>query len=235
MSILTSLGVILLASFIGAFLQFPSGVFLLLRHYASAKLSKKKTRSLSGAFSFGAATGALLFFILAFLLIRWTISASLLENPVFEWCIAGVMILYGVLSWFFYYRANSEGTELYISRNTASALCIAAKKTKDWPNAFMLGMTSTICEIPFSLPLFCIVALELNSYSTDFVMQISCILVFLCAMMLPILTSRFQFFNDGNLATIQRKRVKAKSFVRVILSLGFFLIATIIICFRILK
>ena len=94
MSVLTSLGILILALFACGFLRLVPSIFAIFYHYASAKNSRDNTLKLSSFFIVGHMIMAMvILFVIYFALYHF-----LLDNPTFDvnafyWVIAGILAL----------------------------------------------------------------------------------------------------------------------------------------------
>ncbi len=151
----TALSVIALAALIHASFQLGvSAVTLLSSHSAGKKVAAKKTSRLVGAFLLGTLTittlllAALLYAVLLHLEVLW-------QTPRTLWTIVcGILAGLGVAVWGFYYRRGA-GTPLWIPRAFARFLTNRIRSTSLGVEAFSLGLTTVIAELPFiAAPLF---------------------------------------------------------------------------------
>ena len=171
MSVFTSLGIVVIAMLIITFLKLVPGIFALFYHYASGKYSAKKTADLSIFFIIGAETfPVLIFSIINFFLCGLSFANLDITNTLFLWLISGLLIGLGFAFLFFYFR-RGRGTKLFISRKTAKNFDEKAKNVKTRSDAFFLGLMSGAPELPFTLPLYLIVFVELTK---NFVANNSC-------------------------------------------------------------
>ena len=212
MSVLTSLGILILAVFACAFLQLVPGVFAVFYHYASAKNSRDKALNLSSFFVIGNAVMTTL--LLA--LIYFSLYHFLLDNPMFDitmlyWAIAGILALLGLFVFCFYYR-RGKGTELFISRKAAKSILLKARTVRNSSDAFVLGLAAGIFEIIFVLPIYIVVVLEIIGSSVDNLLYAPILLfIFMFFTILPTFSVREQMYRrQKNLADIERSRVKYK-------------------------
>ena len=229
MSILTSLGIIVLAMLIMAFLQLVPGVFSLLLHYTSGKYSKLKASDLSVFFILGAETFSVL--ILLFFYVVLSNSPTLywiIGSPIFRWVMAGIIVALGVLILVLYFRRRSK-TELFISRRLASCLKTKAMNIKTRSDAFALGFTAAIPELIFTLPLYLLVVIEIMQIGSTTINRSVMIILFAIISILPLLILHGASATGRTLADTLRFRTRNQLFFRIGLGIFYFLIAILII------
>lgn len=234
MSVLTSLGILILSLLIFMLMQLSSGIFLLFSHYNKGKFSRRKAADLNLFYI----VGAEIVVAMVFLCVYYVISALSplqvnLENGIIVWTIVGALLAISFLFFSFYYHKGS-GTKLFISRRFASAAEAKAKAIKSRSDAFALGYSAAIPELIFTLPLYFICSLEIMRIGTTGIERAFLILLFILASLIQLFIINFQFANHRNLAEIQRSRVRNKPFIRSTISFLYLLIAILIITFRII-
>ncbi len=235
MSVLTSLGIIILAIFACAFLQLTPSVFLIFYHYASARFSREKLLDFSSFFVVGTASmTATLLFLMYFSIFHFILDNPTLDLTIVRWGVAGVLFALGLFSIFFYYR-KGPGTRLFISRKMAKKITTNARGIRKTSDAFALGMTIGILELLFTFPIYLVAITEIVFFPSDNVaIRPLLLFVFTIATMFPLLTIRGQFFRfHKNLADIERSREKNKLFTRLMIGSSYILLAVLLICFRI--
>ncbi len=234
MSILTSLGILVLSVLACSFLQIAPSVFAIFYHYASAKGTKEKTLDLSSYFLIGSELiNGLLIFVLYFIVFEFLNDNPFLDLTVFEWIAAGIVAALGIFIIFFYYRKDKKGTALFIPRKTARSLMVCAKTARKKSDIVMLGIVSGMTELVFSLPIYLITVTEIIRIPGEDFLQPFLLFLFIILTMLPIMTMRGHFWRGKNLAEIERSREKNKNFSKVILGSVYVLLAISIILFRI--
>ena len=153
MDIFTSLALIALAALVHASFQLSvSVVTLLSSHALGTKTRQMKLVRLTNSFVLGAsAMSVLLLADVSFLLARLFPT----QTPDLLWAIVcGLLFGVGIATWAFYYRPG-RGTVLWIPRGMARFLAARSKKVSSSPEAFSLGLSSTLAEILFiAVPIF---------------------------------------------------------------------------------
>lgn len=146
-SILITLGIVALAALIHASFQLGVSMLTLLSgHSLSRKRSQFRIFRLTTSFVAGVATMSLLL-LSFFALFLGYISTD--DNHLLLWSIiSGLLISVGIAVWVLYYRPG-QGTRLWIPRSIASFLTDRTKATKRSAEAFSLGVTTVLGELPF--------------------------------------------------------------------------------------
>ena len=237
MSVLSSVGIVILAMLIMTSLQLVPGVFALFYHYAVGRYSPKKVSSLSLFFILGTETLSTILFI-STLYISYTLFLDNLSprNNILTWIFTGCIIALAIISFCFYYRRPhaSHNTQLFLPRDFAECLDLRARSVKSPSDAFVLGALSSVYELIFTLPLYLITATEImymhNSYTADHLFTI----LYILTPALPLFCLYYSFRSGRHLADIQKSRVKSKTFHRFLISICYLTIAVLIIYFRIL-
>ncbi len=144
----------------------------------------------------------------------------------------GVMttcIVVGLLVIATYYR-RGKGTMLWLPRAAAAFLTRRAKRTRDPIEAAMLGATTVVAELPFTAVIFVGIAL-LVLYSAESIMKNVTILVYSCAVTVPLMLMTILIAGGHRLSTIQRWRESNKDFLQYAAGLGLLVIALCISVF----
>ena len=235
MSVLTSLGILILALFACGFLRLVPSIFAIFYHYASAKNSRDNTLKLSSFFIVGHMIMAMvILFVIYFALYHF-----LLDNPTFDvnafyWVIAGILALLSLFLFCVYYR-RGKGTQLFIGRKIAKSITTRARGAKKASDIFVLGMTSGVFELIFILPVYVVVILEIMNFKGGNILyQPLLFFTFVIFSMSSVFAVRGQYYRKRkNLAEIHRAQVKNRTFYRFMLSVSFLLLAVFIVTFRI--
>lgn len=222
MSVFISFAILFLSMLIQAFLQVTPGIFSIFYHSALAKNSRKKADDLSLYYILGVEIFSTIIFITVFSFMSFVFTFQDFINGIFPWLMAGVFSALSVVSFFFYFRKGS-GTTLFISRRIAKGIATRTKKLKNRSDALVLGIISSILDLIFTLPLYIIVSIETIKISSfpNFLV----IILYIIVSTIPLFTLRTFFRGGLNLADIQRLRIKNKSFFRIIITVGFLLLA----------
>lgn len=223
MSFFTSLSILILVSLIQASLQLVPSIFMIFYHYASGKKSRKTADSLALFFLLGVETFATIMF-LSIYSIYYSVFFNFpsIELKIFPWVLAGITLALSIVSFFFYFR-KSNGTELFLSRKLAKNLLFRAKSVKTRSDAFALGFFTSIGELIFNLPLFILAVVSINQFND--IPRSPFASLFIIASAIPVI-SVFAMYHAGyNLAEIERRRIKDKTFFRFVIPLGFLLLA----------
>ncbi|MBR3132039.1 hypothetical protein IKG33_01350 [Candidatus Saccharibacteria bacterium] len=233
MSVLTPLGILILAMLIMAFLELTPGVFILFYHYTIGRFSRKSASRLSLFFILGTEIiSACLFLSVYFLTSILFFDHPDLRNNVLTWIIVGVLFALSFASFFFYFR-RGPGTRLFIPREFANTLIHYAKTVKTTSDAFVLGALTGVLELMFTLPLYIITSAEIMRMNNMPLPNTLLTIIYILSPVVSLFIKRWLFQSGRNLAQIERSRIKDKNFTRVLLGSSYFIIAILIICFRI--
>lgn len=232
MSIITPVGIAILATLIMVSLQLTPGVFALFSHYAFGKFSKPKAADFILFFIIGAETITACLFMSIFFLIGIFMFDNLDFNHIFYWIFAGIFIGLGIASLFFYFR-RGKGTKLFIPRKYAKALDFSAQSVKSRSDAFLLGALSGVCELFFTLPLYIVASVAILKINLSGLPGNLFAILLVLAPIIPLFAYYGYYRTGHNLADLEKHRIKSKLFIRLILCVSYFLIAALIISERI--
>ena len=237
MSVLSSIGIVILAMLIMTSLQLVPGIFALFCHYAIGRYSRKKATTLSLFFILGTEITAAFLFISA-LYISYILFLNDLSprNNVLAWIFVGILIALAIISFFFYYRhpRTTHDTQTFISRNFASSFDLRARSIKTPSDAFVLGALANVYELIFTLPLYIITAIEIMYMHTEYFADNFLTILYILVPIIPLFCLYFSFKSGRSLADIQRSRAKNKTFHRYLISFCYLAIAILTIYFRII-
>lgn len=221
-NILISLGIVALAALIHASFQLGVSVLTLLSgHSLSRKRSQFRVFRLTTSFVAGVATTSLLL-LSTFALFLGYITND--DNHVLLWSIiSGLLIGVGIAVWVFYYRPG-KGTRLWIPRSIASFLTDRTKTTKRSAEAFSLGVTSVLGELPFLIAPLAVSAYALIHLPVTW--QVTGIALYIL-ISLSSLGIVWMLVGGGHkLSTIQAWREKHKLFLQFIAAAGLLILGT---------
>lgn len=207
------------------FLQVATGIFTLFYHYALGKNSQKKAHHLATIFFLSVFLVNLAISSLVFYLVH--------DSEILRWVLCGIFAALSIISWLFYYRRGS-GTRLYIPRVLARTINKSAKNAKSYTDAFLLGAFAGISELIYTVPIFIILALKAKSFD-NFYIEIGIFVINLLILMVPFYVIRLIYKSDGNLADIERMRVRNKGFFRAMLAIFCLVLAAAMFNFGIFK
>lgn len=229
MSIVTSGGIVILATLILAILQLSPGIFALFSHYASGKFDAKKRAILTTFFMLGVETVSAVLFICAVLFVNvFYLFSTRPEATFLAWILVGFLLALAMISLISYYRPG-KGSQLFIPRKCAVALERYAAEANSRSDAFVLGAFSSILELPFSLPLYLAVANVIIVLSVVWPPSMLLAFLFVFIPLAPLFLIRYKFRFNFNLADVMRTRVRDKNFVRFALCFAYVAIAILII------
>jgi hypothetical protein len=224
MDTLTSLAIVGFAALIHASFQLSVSVLTLLSgHAIGAKKSRARVLRLTTSYTAGA--GVMTLLLLSFVsLILLHIFGT--EVPLVVWAlVCGLVLGIGIAVWLFYYRRDTEGTELWIPRSFAKFLSNRSKKTHQSAEAFSLGLTSVLAELVFIIPTVAIAALVLIDLPP--IWQLIGIAVYTLISLIGLATVWSLIGSGQSLARIQKWRTANKRFLQfsagsALIVLGFF-------------
>lgn len=123
----------------------------------------------------------------------------------------GIIPFVALLMVLFYYR-RGRGTQLWLPRPATEYITSRAKKTKSSVEAFALGMTTAVAELPFALAPLAIVAFAFQGFAADRWLQLS--VGYALAVVLPLIFVAFYISSGHTISSIQRWREDAKNYLR---------------------
>lgn len=224
MDTLTSLAIVAFAALIHASFQLSVSVLTLLSgHAIGAKKSRARVLRLTTSYTTGAGVMTLLILSFTSLIFLHSFGPNI---PLIVWAlVCGLVFGIGIAVWLFYYRRNTEGTELWIPRSFAKFLTNRSKKTHQSAEAFSLGLSTVIAELIFIIPTVAIAALVL--IELDPVWQLAGIGIYTLISLLGHLIIWSLIGSGRSLARIQKWRVANKRFLQfsagsALIVLGFF-------------
>lgn len=233
MSFFISLGVVLLAILIMAFLQLQSGVFALFYHYTTGKYPKRRASDMTLFFILGVEVASACLFLCSYYFASiFFLQFFRPETSFWAWVAVGILIALALMSLLCYFRPG-RGTRLFISRKYAKAIDQKAYTAKSRSDAFMLGALSGTAELIFTLPLYIITSVEIMEMNVQFAPSHLLTLLYIIVPVVPLFIIRWAFQSGRNLAEIQRIRVRDKNFTKFVLFVSYLAIAVLIISFRI--
>lgn len=110
----------------------------------------------------------------------------------------------------FYYR-RGKGTRLWLPRSAAEYITGRAKKTKSSVEAFSLGMTTAVTELPFVIAPLALVAFAFHGFAADKWLVLS--IGYALAVCAPLVFVAFYISSGHKLSSVQRWRENAKDFL----------------------
>ena len=224
MNITSSLAIIALSGLIHASFQLSVSLLTLLSsHTIGKRKSHSRLLTLTGSFSFGAATMTILLLSFVALIMNGLTQST---NSYLLWTVCcGLLTGVGFAVWLFYYRKEA-GTSLWIPRGLAAFLRDRTKKTSHAAEAFSLGLMSVLAEIIFIIAP--IVASGFILIQLDTMWQIIGILLYALIASSSHFLVTFLIGGGVSLSRIQKWRETNKQFLQFsagtgLLVLGFYL------------
>ena len=228
MSVLTSLGIVIVVLLIVALMQLTPSVFLLFSHHAFGKFSKNRASDLVLFFILGAETMLALLLVVIYFVFNSLLSFFNINNAVLAWALGGILIALGILYFLFYYK-RGKNTELFISRKCANSFHQKIGVAKTRSDAFLLGMIALIPELMFTLPVYIVMILEVMRIGGSPLARSGLLFLVILVALLPLIVIHVLFNTGHNLANIQKMRVKNKMFLRFVVSILYLMLAALVI------
>lgn len=234
MSIILSVILVILVMVIFAFLQLPNGLFSIFYHFRIAKTNLKKADDAALSFILGLEIFMFIMWLLIFIIVSTCFYFNPeLSSPLFLFIMAGIFFAETIAIIFFYYRRGKNTTALFIPRKIAKNLIKKSESVKSRSDAIILGFVSGIPELLFTLPLFIICSMLLQTENAFY--RSTIIILSIISAALPLFIIRFFYRTDHNLADIERIRIKLKPHFKFILSIAFFAFTILIINLAIIR
>lgn len=123
----------------------------------------------------------------------------------------GIAPLIAIMTVLFYYRGG-RGTRLWLPRPAAEYITTRAKRTRSSVEAFSLGVTTAITELPFAVAPLAIVAFAFQGMAADSWLQLS--LGYALAVSTPLVFVAFYISSGHKVSSVQRWRESAKGFLQ---------------------
>ena len=190
---------------------------------------RKKTRFLVDSYISG--LGTLVFLSLGaiiFILDRYFGKPLYIEELVI---VVGMLVALAIAAWFVYYR-RGKSTELWLPRSVARFIDKRAKLTNSNTEAFSLGLLTSLAEMPFTLVLFVVAANSTMVLPPMY--QILAVAMYTLITIIPPVVLRFAIRKGQTVVSIQRWRVKHKTFFRLLTGVGFLVLAFFLFTFEVL-
>lgn len=228
MSGITSLIILILSMLILAFLQVLPGIFTIFYHFSRGKNSQKRADNFALDFILGVE-----FFYFAMWLLTYTIVFALFVNTnistILLWTLAGIFFALSIVSFFFYYKKAKKSSATFVPRRIVRGILSRSELAKSRLDALLLGFFAGVPELLFTLPIFFIVTLVLQTSVTFPHSLIIILSIILC--ITPLFIIRHFYQINYTLADISRFRIKIKPYVRLFLTLSFLALAILTILY----
>ena len=229
MSVLTSVGILILSGLILAFLQLVPGIFAIFSHFVHGKFSRPKASNLTTFFIIGSEIAVVLIFLCVYAILCCSPAVTfIIDSDIFAWILAGILLALTFITLGFYYR-KGPGTKLFISRRLANGLRTRIQNTKSRSDAFTLGLVSTVPELIFTLPIYLITTITIMRLDLVSPERAGLIVLFAVIAISPLLILKAATTFGYTFADFLKFRFKNKTFFRFCLALCYLLIASLII------
>lgn len=123
----------------------------------------------------------------------------------------GIIPFIALLIVLFYYR-RGRGTQLWLPRPAAEYITTRAKKTGSSVEAFALGMTTAVVELPFALAPLAIVAFGFQGFAAERWLSLS--VGYALAVCTPLIFVAFYLSSGHKVSAVQRWREDAKGYLK---------------------
>ncbi|MDR0398090.1 MAG: hypothetical protein LBH36_02840 [Candidatus Nomurabacteria bacterium] len=228
MDALLNFSIVTLAALIHASFQLSVGCLILLFHhsFATAK-TRARNREFVGSYISGA--GLTIFLVLS-ATCYWLVESFGWEAPSLLLSIeAGLLFVLGIILVFFYYR-GSKHTELYLPRGLAKFLTERIKKTSNNHEAFIFGVSSVLGELPFVIVVALVGASGIVALPED--LRPLTVLLYVLISILPLIIISVSLGNSHTVGSIQKWRVRNKTFLKIMAGLGALVLGAYLIVFK---
>lgn len=229
MDMLIPLSEIFLAALVHASLQLQLGSLLLLYHASLGKHVRRKTKTIVSSYISGIATLTFLSVAaICFIFDRFFGQALYPEEVII---VASMLVALAIIVWIFYYK-RGKSTELWLPRTVARFIDNRAKNTNSNTEAFSLGVLTSLAEMPFTLVLFIVAANSILQLPG--LWQVAGNIIYVAIAVMPPVLLRIAVRKGNTIASIQKWRVKHKTFMRVISGVGFLVLGFFLFSFEVL-
>ncbi|MEO5499495.1 MAG: hypothetical protein ABIR46_03280 [Candidatus Saccharimonadales bacterium] len=134
------------------------------------------------------------------------------RNPMLATIVSlSVLPLVALMVVLFYYR-QGRGTQLWLPRKATEYITSRAKKTKSGVEAFSLGMTTVVAELPFVVAPLAIIAFVFNGFSADKWLGLS--VGYALAVCVPLVFVSFYISSGHKVSAVQRWREESKTYLK---------------------
>jgi len=229
MSDFANIAIIALAALVHATLQLGLGCLLLLYHESAGKHIREQTRNLVGSFISGVGLAVFLLLATACFLVT-SIFGGALSAPILTIAI-GILIALAVAMWFLYFR-RGDTTELWLPKVVAGFISNRAKVTSSNTEAFSLGVTTSLAEMPFLAVLLLVAASSILELRPEYQPMTVCFYTIIAIVPLAVMSLIIR--SGQNAVDIQKWRVRNKLFLRVVSGFSFLILGGFIFAFKIL-
>lgn len=201
--------ILLGAVFVHACFQLSVSVLTLLSsHSIGRMLPNNRLFNLNFWYILGVASATALLQLGTMSVYRWMTAQDSTLATVATFSIIPLVALLVVLV---YYR-RGRGTRLWLPRPAAEYVTARAKKTKSSVEAFALGVTTAITELPFALAPLALVAFAFQGFATEHWLQLA--VGYALAVTLPLMFVAMYISSGHKISAIQHWREDAKDYLK---------------------
>lgn len=201
--------ILLGAVFVHACFQLSVSVLTLLSsHTIGRRLPNARILNLNFWYILGVASMIATLLVGAIALHRWALSV---DPHLATTVTVGVIPFIAILTVLFYYR-RGRGTQLWLPRPAAEYITGRAKKTTSSVEAFALGMSTAVAELPFAIAPLAIVALAFQNFAVEYWFHLATAYAFVVVM--PLIFVAFYISSGHKLSSVQRWREESKDYLK---------------------
>jgi len=201
--------ILLGAVFVHACFQLSVSVLTLLSsHSIGRRLPNNRLFNLNFWYITGVAVTIALLQLGAMATYRW---ASGWDSTLATIVTFAIIPFVALLMVFVYYR-RGRGTQLWLPRPAAEYITTRAKKTKSSVEAFALGATTAVAELPFALAPLAIVAFAFQGFNSEHWLQLA--IGYALAVTLPLIFVALFLSSGHKVSSVQRWREDAKGYLK---------------------
>ena len=207
---LSTIGLLVLgAVFVHACFQLSVSVLTLLSsHTIGRRLPNTRLMSLTFWYIVGVVASLALLQIAAIALMRTLMSH---DHVLASWVTLTILPVVALLVALFYYR-RGQGTKLWLPKSAAEYITGRAKKTRSSVEAFALGTTTTLTELPFAIAPIIVSAYAFQAFPSDWWWRLA--LGYGLVVGLPLVFVALYLSSGHKLSTVQKWREDAKNFLK---------------------
>lgn len=197
------------AVFVHACFQLSVSVLTLLNsHTIGRRLANRTLMSLNFWYILGVGVMIALLQLAMISIERLAIDREPVLTTIVSLSVLPVVALMVVL---FYYR-RGRGTQLWLPRSATDYITSRAKKTKSAIEAFSLGMTTVVAELPFVIAPLAIIAFAFNGFAADKWLGLS--VGYALAVCAPLVFVSFYISSGHKISAVQKWREESKTYLK---------------------
>ena len=201
------------------------GLFLKFTHETKTK-GRKRAPYLTLSYVLGA--GTMIFLTTAAACFLTILIVPIIPYHIWFCLVLASLLVAGALVIWRYHRPDKDTVTLWLPRPVAKFLAERAENTRSEVEAFSLGVSSIVFELPFSAPVFFATALVILEFTG---LTVALPLAFSLAAIFPLILLWIKLKHNTNSAAIHKWRLKHKRFFQVLLGSYYFVFALFLFVF----